>query len=83
MDAGIIGSNKSEDYDNGVLGMNLLNAGTSSYYMLRDDEGNPLQMYNTKSQAEIDRLKSIGLMDETYIPVNEMASRHYTAKAVT
>ena len=49
--------------------------------MLRDDEGNPLQMYNTKSQAEIDRLKSIGLMDETYIPVNEMASRHYTAKS--
>ena len=42
---------------------------------------NPLQMYNTKSQAEIDRLKSIGLMDETYIPVNEMASRHYTAKS--
>ena len=81
LDAGIIGSNKSEDYDNGVLGMNLLNAGTSSYYMLRDDEGNPPQMYNTKSQAEIDRLKSIGLMDETYIPVNEMASRHYTAKS--
>lgn len=81
LDAGIIGSNKSEDYDNGVLGMSLLNTGISSYYMLRDDEGNPLQMYNTKSQAEIDRLKSIGLQDETYIPVNEMSTRRYTAKS--
>lgn len=81
LDAGIIGSNVSADYDNGVLGMNLLNAGTSSYYMLRDEEGNPLQMYDTKSQQEIDRLKGIGLMDETYIPVNEMGSRHYTKKS--
>lgn len=81
LDAGIIGSNTSEDYDNGVLGMDLLNTGTSSYYMLRDDEGNPLPMYSAKSQYEIDRLKSIGLMDETYIPVNEMNTRHYTAKS--
>lgn len=81
LDAGIIGSNKSEDYDNGVLGMSLLNAGIASYYMLRDDAGNPLQMYGEKSQAEIDRLKSVGLMDETYVPVNEMANRHYTAKS--
>ncbi len=81
LDAGIIGSNTSEDYDNGVLGMDLLDTGTSSYYMLRDDEGNPLPMYKDKSQYEIDRLKTIGLMDETYIPVNEMNTRHYSAKS--
>ena len=81
LDAGIIGSHVSADYDNGVIGMDLLNTGISSYYMLRDENGNPNQFYKTKSQAEIDRLKSIGLMDETYVPVNEMGSSHYTEKS--
>lgn len=81
VDAGIMGSNTSSDYDNGVAGMGLLNSGIASYYMLRDEMGNPLQMYGTKSQHEIDRLNSMGLMDETYRPVDEMATRHYTAKS--
>lgn len=81
LDAGIIGSNLSSDYDNGVLGMDLLNKGIASYYMLRDTDGNPCQMYGTKSQLEIDRLNSLGLMDETYTPITEMGSRHYTSKS--
>lgn len=80
-DAGIIGSNVSSDYDNGVLGMSLLDSGMSSYYMLRDENGNPSQMYGSKSQTEIDRLNNLGLQDETYTPVTEMGSKHYTAKS--
>lgn len=80
LDAGILGSNVSSDYDNGVLGMNLLNTGISSYYMLRDENGNPNQIYGNKSQAEIDRLNALGLIDETYRPVDEMGAKHYTAK---
>lgn len=84
-DVGILGSNVSSDYDNGVLGMNILNGGPASYYTLRDENGNPKQWYNmdgsTKSQKEIDRLNALGLLDETYIPLNQMASRHYTAKS--
>ncbi|MEG2277690.1 MAG: SusC/RagA family TonB-linked outer membrane protein, partial [Odoribacter sp.] len=81
VDAGILGSQTSSDYDNGVTGMNLLNSGIASYYMLKDENGNPAQMYGEKSQAEIERLKKMGLMDETYRPVDEMASRHYNAKS--
>jgi TonB-linked SusC/RagA family outer membrane protein len=84
-DVGILGSNVSSDYDNGVLGMSILNGGPASYYTLRDENGNPKQWYSmdgsNKSQKEIDRLNALGLLDETYIPLNEMASRHYTAKS--
>lgn len=80
-DVGIIGSNVSEDYDNGVSGMSMLNTGMASYYTLKDENGNPKQWYNAKSQAEIDRLNGLGLLNETYIPLKEMAARHYTAKS--
>jgi TonB-linked outer membrane protein, SusC/RagA family len=80
-DVGIIGSSSYSNYDNGVLGMSMLNTGIASYYTLRDEDGNPSQWYNSKSQAEIDRLKGKGLLDETYIPLNELDKRHYSAKS--
>lgn len=79
VDAGIIGSQVKSDWDNGIAGNSLIYGG-SSYYMLRDENGNPLQHYQQKSQFEIDRLKSLGLQDETYSPVNELANAHYTSK---
>lgn len=85
VDAGIMGSNVSSDYDNGILGINYLNSGPSSFFMLRDQAGDPMQMYAIgspyKSQLEINRLKSIGLQDETYIPVNELGNKRYSAKS--
>ncbi len=85
IDAGIINSNESADYDNGILGMSYLNGGPSSFFMFRDEDGNPLQMYAVgpsqyKSQKEIDRLKGLGLQDETFLPVNELSNRRYTYK---
>lgn len=80
VDVGVMGSQMKSDYDNGISGMNLLNQGGSSYYMLRDEQGDPLQWYQTKTQYEIDRLKSLGLQDETYIPVNEIGNRRFSSK---
>jgi hypothetical protein len=42
--------------------------------------GEPSQWYQTKSQYEIDRLKALGLQDETFYPVNELKNTRYTAK---
>lgn len=86
VDAGLMGSQMSKDYDSGLSGLGLYNTGGSSYYMLRDNSGNPIQWYLTpggsqyKSQYEIDRLNSLGLQDETYYPVNQLSTERYTAK---
>lgn len=84
VDAGVMGSNSTADYDNGILGMSYLDAGPASFFMFRDGQENPLQMYAVgspyKSQLEIDRLKGLGLQDETFIPVNELGTKHRTYK---
>lgn len=79
-DIGIIGSEVKEDYDNGIEGMDLLNGGIASYYILRDGQNNPLQLYNEKSQWELDRLTGLGLLDQSYYPANELDKTHYTNK---
>lgn len=40
-----------------------------SYYMLKDNNGNPLNIIKRKSEEELERLRSIGLKDETYSPI--------------
>lgn len=80
VDAGILYSQVKSDYDNGILGMSYLDAGGASYLRFREDNGEPSQWYQTKSQYEIDRLKALGLQDETFYPVNELKNRRYTAK---
>ncbi len=77
VNVGVLSSSLKEDYDNGVIGFNQLNNGKASYYMLRDNNGNPVNWYNSKSQFEIDRLNALGLQDENYAPVNYMSSKHY------
>ena len=79
-DIGIIGSEVKEDYKNGILGMDMLNGGIASYYMLRDEQNNPMQYYKEKSQLEIERLISLGLLDQSYYPVNELDKGEYYKK---
>ncbi|MBV8252255.1 MAG: SusC/RagA family TonB-linked outer membrane protein [Chitinophaga sp.] len=79
LDAGLLGSYTKEDNDNGFVGMNYLNTGKASYYMLRDADGKPSQWLQNKSQYEIDRLKGLGLMDETYRPLDEISRMHRLA----
>lgn len=76
VDVGVMNSNVTKDYDNGVTGFGLLNGGTS-YRMLRNADGSPIQWYQDKSQLEIDRLNKLGLQDETYFPLNELQNAHY------
>ncbi len=73
---GIITSNVNASYDNGFSGYGYLYSG-EPYRMLYNEDGTPAQWYNNKSQYEIDRLNSLGLQDETYIPVNEVDKAHY------
>ncbi len=80
VDANIMGSTVAYDYDNGIEGMSYLNGGGASYYMLRDEQGNPVEWFNTKSRSEMERLVSVGLLDETDYLVNRLSTRHYTVK---
>lgn len=80
VDAGILYSQVKSDFSNGILGMSYLDAGGASYYRFREENGDPSVWYRTKSQYEIDRLKSFGLQDELFMPVNELNNRRYTAK---
>lgn len=77
VNVGIINSNVNASYDNGFTGYSSLYSG-QPYRMLYNEDGTPAQWYNNKSQYEIDRLNSLGLQDETYIPLNEVDKAHYT-----
>lgn len=82
VNAGVLGSNVSKDWDNGVNGYNYLYNGGPSYLMLRNADGRAEQWYSSgKSQLEIDRLNGLGLMDETFRPVEEMNTAHYNFKS--
>ncbi len=72
-DIGVIGSfTRNNSYD-GFSATGLYTGQTSypSYKRYFDDNGNQLQWYSGKSQQEIDRLKNLGLLDETYYPIQE------------
>lgn len=77
VNVGIINSNVDESYDNGFSGYSYLYSGPS-YRMIYNEDGTPTQWYNNKNQKEIDRLNGLGLLDETYIPVNELDKAHHT-----
>lgn len=81
MDLGIMGSDASYDYNDGVSGMSMLDAGEASYYMLRDANGSPLRWNMGKNAEEIERLKSVGLFDESYYPVNELNKMRRSSKS--
>lgn len=76
-DFGVTGSFARSKGDNGAG--NYINLMTSypSYFMLRDGEGSPLNFMRNKSDYEIARLQSIGLMDETYSPITNRAEENY------
>ncbi len=71
----VLGKNQKQ---NGAIGFNFFDnymGGKASYYLLRNEDGSAAQWYNSKSQFEIDRLNDLGLLDETYIPINEVNNR--------
>ncbi|WEK20571.1 MAG: SusC/RagA family TonB-linked outer membrane protein [Candidatus Pedobacter colombiensis] len=85
LNIGVLGSNTRNDYDNGSAtnnvspGMSILDAGKASFYMLRNSDGSlATNWLNSKSQFEIDRLKSLGLQDENYNPITDLNTSHLT-----
>lgn len=80
VDLGIMGSDVNDEYNDGVSGMSLLNSGMASYYMLRDQSGNPVRWDQEKSLLEINRLKTLGLQDESYYALNEKDKQTVTRK---
>ena len=76
-DFGVTGSFYRSKGDNGAGSYSSLMSSYPSYYMLRDLQGNPLNFQRTKSDYELQRLQSIGLMDETYSPIKNRAEESY------
>ncbi len=65
----VAGNFSKNDKDNGIGSANRFFIGRPSYIMLRDANGNPLAISQQKSALEIERLKNLGLKDETYSPI--------------
>jgi len=72
LDVGVIGSQSSSDNNVGISGVSLLGASRKPYQVLRDEEGNPAEWNYLKSREEIDRLIGLGLIDQSYYPLNEL-----------
>lgn len=81
METNLIGSFTKADYDNGFLGMSVYNGSSkASYLTFRDENGDALPWYQAKSQTELNRLTGLGLLDESYYPMDELERQHYNQK---
>lgn len=78
IDLGVSGSFVRDNGDNGVPSYSDLVLSTPSYYPLRAEDGTPMSVPLDKSRYEIDRLMSIGLMDESYNPILNRAEQNYS-----
>lgn len=76
-DLGVAGSFTKDSGDSGMGNALSMYRTYPSYFMLRDESGNPLNLPQSKSQQELDRLKSIGLKDETYSPIRNRTEENY------
>lgn len=76
-DFGVTGSFSRDKGDNGADDYENLMTDYPSYFMLRDEEGNPLSIQRLKSDYELQRLQSIGLMDEVYNPIENRREENY------
>ncbi|WP_373811266.1 SusC/RagA family TonB-linked outer membrane protein [Porphyromonas macacae] len=76
-DFGVAGSFYRNSGDNGVKSYMDLISGYPGYYMLRDEAGNPIPLRQLKSEYEIERLKSIGLKDQTFSPIRNRSEEFF------
>lgn len=73
MDVTLFGRFIDNEYSNGFSAYSVWSGtgGIPTYRMLYDGNGDPVHWYQQKSQAELDRLTGLGLLDESYYPVEE------------
>ncbi len=72
-DLAATGSFTKSDADTGMGDYYEFYTSYPSYYMLRDTDGNPLNILLSKSESELANLISIGLKDESYSPIRNRA----------
>lgn len=78
LDAAVLGSITKAGYNNGFSGMSVYTgANKASYLLFKDENGNKLPWYQAKSQGELDRLTGLGLLDESYYPLEELNNQRY------
>lgn len=75
---GVSGNIYKDNGDNGVDGFESLYSIYPSYYMLRDENGNSLDWIAGKSEYELDRLVSIGLLEERHNPIENRSKERYS-----
>jgi len=80
-DISLIGSYSFSDNYIGITGLPLLGSSRLPYEVLRDEDGNPAEWKYVKSKSEIDRLISLGLIDQSYYPLNELKEQTSTYKS--
>ncbi|WP_185967803.1 SusC/RagA family TonB-linked outer membrane protein [Formosa sediminum] len=80
VDASVIGSYNSYDNNVGISGLSLLGGSMLPYQLLKDEDGNAVRWENYKSFEEVDRLISVGLLDESYYPLEQLDTRTQTYK---
>ncbi|MDO4695859.1 MAG: TonB-dependent receptor, partial [Porphyromonas sp.] len=74
---GVSGSFVKDQGDNGVGRYSDLILSHPSYYSLRDQNGQPTAVPLEKSRYEIERLISLGLQDESFIPILNRKEQNY------
>lgn len=64
----------------GDLYTNSSHVGISPYLRLRDEEGNNLPVLKTYRQSFVDEAAQAGLLDWTYIPLDDRSNRNFTSQ---
>ncbi len=90
-DFGVIGSFTKDSGKNGFDNISSsgsrsntelsLYTGGTSYQMLRNADGSSREWRKNKSDYELNRLESLGLQNERYIPLEEIDRQHYKDKS--
>ncbi|MDO5665545.1 MAG: SusC/RagA family TonB-linked outer membrane protein [Bacteroidia bacterium] len=79
-DLGVAGNFTTSKGDTGMGNFLSFYTNSPSYYMLKDEKGNPLPILRSKSDYELERLRSIGLKDESYSPITNREEETYRNK---
>ena len=78
LDLSVIGSYNSSDNYTGISGLDLLGGSMVPFQTLKDENGDLSQWEYIKSSEEVNRLNSLGLIDETYYPLKELKTHQVT-----
>ena len=90
-DFGVIGSFTNDSGKNGFDNISTsglrsntelsLYTGGTSYLMLKNEDGSPREWRKNKSDYELNRLEELGLLNERYVPLEELNRKHYKNKS--